>query len=58
MLYFHCFYIPTKEFHHTMLNGLDYLLAALAASAAGAANALVGHTNQLPIGSQIPTTHV
>ncbi len=41
-----------------MLNGVDYLLAALAAIAAGAVNALVGHTNQLPIGSQIPITHV
>jgi len=50
--------IPMKETHHLMLNGLDYILAALAAIAAGAVNALAAQTNQLPIGSQIPMTHV
>ena len=58
MLYLPCFQIPTKEPHHIMLNGLDFILATLVAIAAGAVNALVGHTNQLPIGSQTPITHV
>jgi uncharacterized membrane protein YfcA len=40
MLYL--FSTPIKEPHSTMLNGLDYLLAALAAIAAGAVNALAG----------------
>lgn len=34
--------IPIKEPDHTMLNGLDFILAALAAIAAGAVNALAG----------------
>lgn len=35
-----------------MLNRLDYLPTA------GAVNVFAGHTNQLPIGSQTPITHV
>ena len=50
--------IPIKETHHLKLNGLDYILAALPAIAAGAVNALAAQTNQLPIGSQTPMTHV
>jgi len=34
--------IPIKERDHTMLNGFDFLLAGLAAIAAGAVNALAG----------------
>ena len=51
--------IPIKKAnHHLMLSGLDLVLAGLAAIAAGAVNVFAGHTNQLPIGSQRPITHV
>jgi uncharacterized protein len=42
MLYLPCSKIPTKETHHLMLSGLDFVFAGLAAIAAGAVNALAG----------------
>jgi len=42
MLYLPCFSLQQRKTHHTMLSGLDFVFAGLAALAAGAVNALAG----------------